>query len=516
MDEARPAPLSGFALIFATFTVALGTFLITLDQFIANVSIPWISGSLGVSQDNGSWVITSFTVSSAIMIPVTGWLTARVGLVRLFCVEAVLFSVASFFCGSATSFPELVVFRVIQGAVSGALIPLSQTLLILIYPPEKKGVALGFWGLVVMIGPCMGPVLGGWITDNYGWPWIFYINVPTGLFAGITSYFLLRNHYETPIRKIPLDKWGLLLFAIAIGCFQVTLDKGQDLDWFASIMIRILVVTSALALLFFIIWESFEEHPIIEFRFFKSRNFTLGTLMTGLILMLVFGSTITFPLWVQQELGYTSLWSGLTLAPLGLFAVILFPLLGLYQKILDPRIWIAVGMGIFIYVFWGFSQLYPEVSFWAIAKPRLWQGAAFALFYLPLVTLSLSGIPAKDLPSATGINSFFRMLFVGIGVSASVTYWTRKEGFYQSRLTEFVIPSNPAFAPYMKIVTEDLGLQGATADAFLYDVTLKQAYTLPLLDFAMISMWVLVAMLPLLLLFRSPKAAAKHATHVSE
>ena len=242
--------LHGSRLVIATIAVAVGTLLITLDQFIANVSIPTISGELGVSQDDGSWVITSYTVGNAITVPLTGWLSQRFGRVRVFALSAIFFSIMSFLCGLAWSFPALIAFRALQGLVSGSLIPLSQTLLMQIFPDEKRGLAIGFWGLVIMIGPVMGPVLGGWITQDYGWPWIFYINVPLGILAGIVTYNVLHQQ-ENKTQKLPIDLLGLTLLFLWVAAFQITLDRGQDLDWWKSNVIVALSIIAIVSFAFF-------------------------------------------------------------------------------------------------------------------------------------------------------------------------------------------------------------------------------------------------------------------------
>jgi len=346
--------ITGWRFALATVCVSLGTFLIALDMFIANVSIPNISGELGISQDQGSWVITSFTVANAIVVPLTGWLTTRFGRIRLFCFASIAFSIASFLCGISFNIEMLLMSRVLQGVVSGSLIPLSQTLLLSIYPKEKKGIAIGLWGLVVMVGPVLGPVIGGWLTFNYGWPWIFFINVPIGIVVGIVVFSLLGS-IESERKKLPIDTVGLVLFAVGIASLQIMLDKGKDLDWFASHTIVILAIITCVTLSFFIVWEIFHDHPIIDLSLFKSRNFVLGSVFISITVLFLFGSFVIQPLWVQGPLGYTPLWAGFTLAPIGIFAVIIFPLLGLFMHKIDVRIWIAIAYAIFSATFFWYA-----------------------------------------------------------------------------------------------------------------------------------------------------------------
>lgn len=498
-------PVKGIKLFIVTIAISLGTFLITLDQFIANVSIPTISGALGVSQDDGAWVITAFTTASAIMIPLVGWLTTIFGKIRYFSLSCILFALASFLCGFAPSFPLLLLFRVLQGLVSGALIPLSQTLLLLIYPPEKKGLAMGLWGLVIMIGPAMGPVLGGWITDNIGWPWIFYINVPVGIFAGLATYFVLAP-YEDARKRVKVDIVGIILIVFGVGCLQILLDKGQDLDWFHSHIIRTLTVISLMSFSFLIPWELTHPSPVLPLDFFRSRNFTLGTICICLAMMILFGSFIIMPLWVQAQLGYTPYWAGLTLAPVGVLAIVLFPLIGIYQTIIDMRIWIGIAFLCFAGTFYWYSNMYAQVTYWDIAFPRLIQGAGFALFYVPLTTIAIAEVPNERLANATSLFSFTRTLFLSFGVSLSVTFWQRRAAFYQSRFVEFIIPSNPFYNSYIKALKQNLGVAGIKAQAFInQNVIQVESYTLSLLDLCYLGFWISLLILILLPFFRLPK-----------
>jgi DHA2 family multidrug resistance protein len=476
-----PAAIRGLKLFFLSFAIGLGTLLISLDTFIANVSIPTISGDLGVSPDQGSWVITSFTVANAVVVPLTGWLTLMFGRVRLFAFSTIAFSIMSFFCGISFTLPMLLVSRFFQGLCSGCLIPLSQTLLLHIYPPDKKGLAIGLWGLVAMVGPVLGPFLGGWITDNYGWGWIFYINVPLGILAGGATYILLRDH-ESERKRPRLDLIGLSFFATGIISLQVMVDRGNDLDWFGSPMIITLGIISLICLTVFVIWEIYEDQPVIDLSLFKNWNFTTGTLTAAFAMMVIFSSLIIEPLWTQAQLGYTPLWSGLTLAPFGVFAVILFPLLGLFLHRVDMRIPLVISTIIFMVTFYHMSQLYPQASYESIALPRLWQGIGFAFLFVPLTAITLSHLPEERIASGAGIFSFMRMLFIGIGVSLAITFWQRRSQFYQSRLTEYVIPSNQAYGEYYQDLSAQ-GIVGQQANAFVYQEVSNQAFTFSMLDY---------------------------------
>ncbi|HJV97211.1 MAG TPA: DHA2 family efflux MFS transporter permease subunit, partial [Albitalea sp.] len=300
-----PKPLTGSALALVTVGLSLGTFMQVLDTTISNVSIPAIAGDLAASPNQGTWVITSFAVSNAIMLPITGWLARRVGEVRLFVAATLLFTVASWLCGLATNLPMLIAFRVLQGAVAGPMIPLSQSLLLANYPPEKKGMALALWSMTVIVAPIFGPILGGWITDNISWPWIFYINIPVGFLSAFITWELLRQRDTETVRH-PIDGVGLALLIVGIGCLQILLDKGNELDWFGSPLIVALAVVSAVALSFFIAWELTEAHPVVDLQLFRNRNFAIGTIVLSLAYLTFFGNVVILPLWLQTQMEYTA------------------------------------------------------------------------------------------------------------------------------------------------------------------------------------------------------------------
>lgn len=498
-------PLAGFKLLIGTLAVSIGTLLISLDQFIANVSIPTISGELGVSNDNGTWVITTYTIANAITIPLTGWLTNLVGRVRLFSLSALLFAFMSFLCGLSISFPMLLVFRFLQGLVSGSLIPLSQALLLMLFP-DKRGFAMGMWGLVVMVGPALGPVVGGWITYNYSWSWIFYINLPLGILAGVVAFVILAP-FESKRLKLPIDVIGITLVVITVGSYQIMLDRGNDDDWFRSNFIVSLAVTAFIGFSFFIVWELFHQTPVVDLSFFKSRNFTLGSLLISSMMLLTMGSLIVGPIWVQDQLGYTPLWAGYSIALFGISALFVFPLVGRYLHLLDVRIWMGAGFAIMVPSFFYMAYLSIWTPFANLAWPRFFQGIGFALTYVPLTTISLAGIPEHKMPSAAGIFSFVRMLAISGGVSINTTYFSRRENFFQSRYVENVIPSNPQFEGYYRILAEQLGIRGLHADAFTYQMVVNQAFTETFLEMCYLAGWAFLFFFFAIFLFRSPKEA---------
>src|ERR1700757_573420 len=321
----------------ASIALALGTFMQVLDSTIANVSLPTISGNLGVSPDQGTWVITAFAVANGIGVPLTGWLMGRYGVVRTFTVSVLAFTIASLLCGVGWRLSSLIFFRVLQGAVSGPMIPGSQALLISIFPPNKRGTALGIWSITTLVAPICGPILGGYISDNYHWGWIFLINVPVGIIVTFLTWVNLKDR-ETPTRKLPIDTVGLMLLIVWVGSLQVMLDQGKDLDWFSSNEIVILALVTAIGFAAFLIWELTAKNPVVDLSLFKRRNFALGTLAFCLGYAVFFACNLLMPLWLQTQVGYTATWAGLVAAPAGVIAVLLTPTTAKLMSKIDARI----------------------------------------------------------------------------------------------------------------------------------------------------------------------------------
>ncbi|MEB2506605.1 DHA2 family efflux MFS transporter permease subunit, partial [Burkholderia anthinoferrum] len=366
-------PLQGGQLILGTIAVSLAVFMNVLDTSIANVAIPTISGDLGVSSDQGTWVITSFAVANAISVPLTGWLTDRFGQVRLFLASIILFVISSWMCGLSPNLPFLLGSRVLQGAVAGPMIPLSQALLLSSYPRAKAPMALALWAMTTLIAPVAGPILGGWISDNYSWPWIFYVNIPVGVAAAAATWMIYRNR-ESAVRRAPIDGVGLALLVVWVGSLQIMLDKGKDLDWFASTTIIVLALTAVIAFAFFVIWELTAEHPVVDLSLFRIRNFTGGTVALSIGYGLYFGNLVLLPLWLQTQIGYTATDAGLVMAPVGLFAILLSPLTGKYLPRTDPRFISTASFLTFALCFWMRSRYTTGVDEWSLTLPTLVQG----------------------------------------------------------------------------------------------------------------------------------------------
>jgi DHA2 family multidrug resistance protein len=507
--QAAHPPLRGGTLALGTLAVSLATFMNVLDTSIANVSIPAIAGDLGVSPNQGTWVITSFAVANAISVPLTGWLSQRFGNVRLFLATVLLFVIASILCGIAPSMSTLILFRVIQGAVAGPMIPLSQTLLLASYPREKAGSALAMFSLTVLVAPVVGPLLGGWITDNISWPWIFFINVPVGLVAAALTWVIYRDR-DTPTRKTPIDAVGLVLLAVWVGSLQVMLDKGKDLDWFGSGVIVALAVVAALAFALFLVWELTDEHPVVELRLFARRNFWTGTLSISLSYGAYFGSIVLLPLWLQQYLGYTATQAGLALAPVGLLALFLTPLVGKTSGKVDPRIYATAALLIFAVVAAMRGGFNSQVDIYGVVIPTLIQGAAVSCFFIPLVTLALSGLRHDQIASASGLNNFMRITAGAFATSIATTLWENRASLHHAQLVEHLSASSPAATDAIGKLAS-AGLSAEQSYGLLNQLVNQQAFTMSAVDLFNASAVLLVLLIPLVWLSRPTRGAGAGA-----
>jgi DHA2 family multidrug resistance protein len=492
-----PPPLTGGKLVLATIAVALATFMTVLDSSIANVAIPTISGNLGVSVDEGTWVITLFAASNAISIPLTGWLVRRIGQIRLFVSAILLFTAASWLCGLAPTLPFLLGARILQGAMAGPLIPLSQAILLGSYPKSKSSMALALWAMTATVGPIAGPLLGGWMTDSYSWSWIFYINIPVGLFAGIVTWIIYRSR-ETPTMKVRVDAVGLGLLITWVASLQIMLDKGKDLDWFDSPVIITLAVVAAIGFAAFVIWELTETNPIIDLRLFAGRNFLGGTAAISVAYAVFFANLVLLPQWMQQYLGYRSIDSGLVIAPLGLFAIVLVPVMGKLVPKSDVRILSTLAFVGFAGVFLMRSYYTTGVDTWTLVLPTLLQGIPMALFFVPLTVIILSGLPPQKIPAAAGLSNFVRLFAGAVGTSLFSTGWNDRTILHHARLTEQASINNPLFLGVINSLQSTLGGGPGRALAFFERTLNGQAAMLGLNDIFRLSAVIFIVIIPLI------------------
>ncbi|WP_239061978.1 DHA2 family efflux MFS transporter permease subunit [Ideonella livida] len=476
-----------------------------LDSSIANVSIPAIAGDLGVSPAQGTWVITSFGVANAISVPLTGWLVQRLGAVRLFVWCVLLFVLTSWLCGFAPSLEWLVAFRVAQGLVAGPMIPLSQTLLMASYPRAKVGTALALWGMTTLVAPVVGPLLGGWITDNISWPWIFYINVPVGLLAAGLTWGIYR-HRDTPVRRIPIDAVGLGLLVVWVGALQLMLDKGKELDWFASTEIVVLGLVALVGFAVFLVWELTDRHPVVDLRLFARRNFAFGTLALSVAYGLFFGNVVLMPLWLQQWMGYTATSAGMALAPVGVFAILLTPLVGRQVGRWDPRRMATFAFLVFALVLWMRSQFTVQTDLAHVLVPTFIQGVAMAFFFIPLTTLLMSGIPPERVPSAAGLSSFVRITAGAMGTSIATTLWDDRAALHHAHLTEPLVQGQGVFAQTLESL-QAAGLSPEQALAQVNRLIDQQAYTRAADDIFSVSAWIFLSLIALAWMTHRPAPA---------
>ena len=505
-----PAPLTGAKFAIGTFAVALATFMNVLDSSIANVAIPTLSGNLGVSIDEGTWVITLFAAANAVSIPLTGWLTQRFGQVRLFVGAILLFVLSSAACGLAPNLFVLLAARVVQGAVAGPLVPLSQALLLASFPKQKSSSALSLWAMTATVGPIAGPALGGWITDSYSWSWIFYINVPVGLFAAGAIWAVYRDR-ETPARKLPIDKVGLISLIVWVASLQIMLDKGKDLDWFNSPVIWVLTLVAAISFLFFLIWEFTEDKPIVDLRLFAGRNFTGGTVAISVAYAIFFANLVVLPQWIQGYLGYRAVDAGLVTAPLGIFSVMLAPVMGKIMPRSDMRVLATLAFFGFAGVFLMRSHYTTGVDPYTLVLPTLLQGIPTALFFTPLTAIILSGLPPEKIPSAAGLSNFARIFAGAVGTSLVSTGWNNRTILHHERLAEQTSVNHPSFVGAIDSLQTTLNASAQKATAFFESSLNVQASMLGLNDIFWISAVIFVAIIPLIWLTRPGKGAAAGA-----
>jgi MFS transporter, DHA2 family, multidrug resistance protein len=504
-QQLAPPPLEGSARLWGTIALSAATFMNVLDTSIANVSLPAIAGDLGVSPNQGTWVITSFAVANAIAVPLTGWLSLRLGQVRLFVASVLLFVAASWLCGLAPNMPTLIAFRALQGFVAGPMIPLSQALLLASYPRALAGLAMAMWAMTTLVAPVLGPLLGGWITDNISWSWIFYINIPVGLAAAFSSWAIYR-HRDSVRRVLPIDKVGLALLVLWIGCLQVMLDLGKEYDWFHSPIIVALAVIAAVGFAFFLIWELTDAHPVVELRLFARRNFWAGTLTTSVAYGLFFGNVVLLPLWLQQFMGYTATEAGMVLAPVGLMAMVLSPFVGKTVGRVDPRRYATFAFLVFGLVLWMRSNFNTQADFRTILIPTIIQGVAMAFFFIPLMTIALSGLTPDRIPAASGLTNFVRITAGAMGTSISTTLWESRAALHHAQLAESVSVGNPA----VQATLSGLAAAGLTPDQALAQINRmvdQQAFMLAANDIFFGSAVLFLALIPLVWLTRRQRTA---------
>lgn len=426
-------PMTGAKLILAAIVIGLGNFLVVLDTTIANVSIPTIAGSLGVSPTQATWVITSYAVAEAITVPLTGWLARRFGGLRVFITSYIVFGAISILCGLSTTLGMLIAGRVLLGLAGGTIIPLSLTLLLRIFPPEKATVGTIIWAMTTTVAPIAGPILGGIISDNIGWEWIFFINVPLAFAGGLSLIWLMRGQPD-PVAKAKVDGVGLGLLIVWVGALQIMLDEGRNLDWFASTEVRVLAVVAATGFVAFLIWELTEKEPIVNLRVFRHRGFVAASLTYSAAFGAFFATVVLIPLWLQQNMGYTATWAGYATGIMGILAVFSSPIIGKAAEKIDPRLIVFVGvLGLGAIALWrtGFT---PDITFGQMAWPMLLTGPFLMMFFIPVTGLCISSVEQSEQADAAGISNFMRTVAGAFAAALVQTGWNNAARENQAEL----------------------------------------------------------------------------------
>jgi DHA2 family multidrug resistance protein len=492
-----------------TITVILASVIELIDTSIVNVALPQMMGNLGATLDEVAWVVTSYVVANVIVIPMTGWLSSLFGRRNYFAGSIVLFTAASFFCGHATGIWELVAFRFLQGVGGGALLSTSQSILVETFPPEELGLANGLFGLGVVVGPTIGPTLGGWITDNFSWPWIFYVNIPIGIVAALLTFAFIRDPKEKH-RLGAVDWLGIFLLVVGIGSLQVVLERGEREDWFAAGYITILAIVAVMGIAGFIWRELAAEHPVVDLRVLKDRSLAVGTLFTFILGFGLYSSVFIFPVFAQNLLGFTAMQTGLILLPGGIATAVMMPTVGkLLQKGVPAQLMNAVGF----LSFFGFTLLLSHSTlasgrqdfFW----PLIFRGIGLGLLFVPLTTLALSNLKGKDIPQGAGFTNMMRQLGGSFGVALVATYIQHRSATHRQNLLAHVSIYDFALRQRLAGVTRGLMAKGSTlaqaqrqAYGAIEGVVTRQTFLLTYMDaFRIVGVFFLLC-IPLLLLFK--------------
>jgi DHA2 family multidrug resistance protein len=501
--------------------VMFGTFMEVLDTTVVNVSLPHIAGSLSATVDEATWALTSYLVANAVVLPMTGWLANFFGRKRLLMAAVTGFTVASFFCGLAPSLSWLIVCRIIQGATGGALQPLSQAVMLEAFPPSGRGKAMAFWGLGIVVAPMLGPVLGGWLTDNYSWRWIFYINIPVGLASIVMTKMFI---FDPPYIRRPrggVDYWGIGMLAVGIGALQVVLDKGQEEDWFAAHWIAALAAVSAVSLLVFLIYELRARHPIVHLRVLKDRTYASGVLMMTVVGFVLYGSMVLLPIFLQTLLGYPAIEAGIAMAPRGLGSFVAMPLVGMFLMRFDPRKVLVFGLGGAAFTLFQLSRINLNAGYWDIFWPQVFQGMSMALVFVPLTTVTMDQIPKEQMGNATSIFNLMRNIGGSMGIAAATTFLERRQQVQINVLGSHVDAYSPAARQMLSGARAALmarGVDGATATkqayAAMFGTVQRQAAMLAFNEtFHVLALLFLAAMLLLLFMKKPAHYGSGPPTH---
>ena len=496
-----------------TASVMVPTMIEILDTSVANVSLTHIQGSLSAGREEVTWVLTSYLVANAVVIPMSGWLAGLLGRKKYLLASIAVFTLSSLLCGTATSLAELIFFRILQGVGGGGLQPMSQAILMETFPPEERGMAMAVFGMGVVVGPIMGPLLGGYLTEDFSWRWIFYINLPIGLLALLMCYSFIfdPSYLKRRISGEKVDYIGLALLCLGIGSLQIVLDKGQQDDWFDSPFILVLSVIAVVCLIALIFWELHHERPILDFRIFRNISFTTGNIVMFMGFFAFFGSIVLLPLYLQQLLGYTAFQAGLILGPGGALSILLMPFVGRLTARVDSRVLLAIGLLINAYSLYYMSNFNLLIDFGTAVTGRLIQGVGMPLFFVSLALITMAWVKKEQMNNASAIFNLLRNLGGSFGVAFITTLVARRTQFHQHRLIEHLTPYNPAFSIRLAELKAALAVKlGALADstalasAYIYKYLIREASALAFYDAFRIQGYMFAGLAFLLWMARKP------------
>jgi len=504
-----------------TITVMLPTIMEIVDTSVANVALPHMQGSLNAGTDEITWVLTSYLVSNAVVLPMTGWLARLFGRKRFLITCIVLFTIASFLCGAAPNLGVLIFFRILQGAAGGALIPISQAILMETFPPKEQGMAMAIFGVGAMFGPIVGPALGGWITDTMNWRWIFYINIPIGILAVVmATYFIYDPAYLKRSGKITIDYWGLWLLTTGLGSLQIVLDKGQQEDWFNSSFIVFFTVLTVVSLSMLLYVELTHPHPIINLRLFKNVSFSAGNFIMFIVGFCLYSSIMLIPLFLQSLMGYSATLAGMVLAPGGVATLITMPFVGAMLQRYDGRKVVLAGLIISAISMFQMQGFTLQASYWDFVWPRVVLGFGLAMIFVPLTTVTLATISREEMGNATGMFNLLRNIGGSVGIAIAATMLSRLSQFYQNSLVAHVTPYDPAFQMRLSQLKNAAMARGAdaftaekTALAMIYNLVRQQAGMLAYNRVFWIIGIAFLVIIPFLLLLKRPRHHAPAAPH---
>jgi MFS transporter, DHA2 family, multidrug resistance protein len=500
--------------------VMFATFMEVLDTTVVNVSLPHIAGNLSATIDESTWVLTSYLVANAIVLPLTGWLARHFGRKRLLMTSVAGFTISSLLCGIAPNLPLLVAFRLLQGATGGAMQPLSQAVLLEAFPPHERGKAMGFWGLGIVVAPILGPVLGGWLTDTYSWRWVFYINLPVGIASLVMTKLYVFDPAYLRQETSRIDYWGIGLLALWVGTLQLALDLGQERDWFSSLFITTLVVLSAGGLIAFLVREWVAREPVVDLRVFKVRTYSTGVFLMTTLGFVLYGSLVLLPIMLQTLLGYPSLQAGIAMAPRGLGSLIGMPVVGLLIGRVDPRKMVAGGLIAGAGTLFWLGQLNLSAGYWDIFWPQFFQGLGLSALFVPLTTISMDPIPRERMGNATSLFNLMRNLGGSIGIATTGTLLARKQQEYINVMGAHVTAYSQAAQQSLDAARNGFLASGADlytatqrAYAAVFGAVQRQAAMVAFVDLFRLLGIIFLLLLPLVLLMRRPRGREAAPAH---